>query len=342
MTILGQRPHRAEPAAAAADAQQVRFRLPGPGDIPESRGCAWAIASPNRCWCTRSMKGAAAARPGRRTARRGAAAQGHRAALPARAVGRTAATREPGAGAGAGAGPAGGRRTHQRARRVGAGIGAGPVRGTAARMVASPACSSATTWRWSTGWPTTSRCCATACVQEIGPRDAVLRNPQTEYTQRLVAAVPVPDPAEQRRRREAAAGLFESFRRAQPAQAGSLGSSPAGATCSSASSTARRYGVSPPGGGPITASMSCSLHDGVAVQRLDQRAREPRRDRRHQADPPTRDASASATAAPGSSVGAARRPRRRSASSRRIRGHRDRRCPSCGTSSTGAVAASVR
>jgi peptide/nickel transport system ATP-binding protein len=46
-------------------------------------------------------------------------------------------------------------------------------------------------------------------VQEMGPRDEILRNPQTEYTQRLVAAVPVPDPAEQRRRREATAGLFE-------------------------------------------------------------------------------------------------------------------------------------
>jgi peptide/nickel transport system ATP-binding protein len=46
-------------------------------------------------------------------------------------------------------------------------------------------------------------------LQEMGPRDEILRNPQTEYTQRLVAAVPVPDPAEQRRRREATAGLFE-------------------------------------------------------------------------------------------------------------------------------------
>ncbi len=46
-------------------------------------------------------------------------------------------------------------------------------------------------------------------LQEIGTRDEVLRNPQTDYTRRLVAAVPVPDPAEQRRRRAASAGLFE-------------------------------------------------------------------------------------------------------------------------------------
>ncbi|MFI9506027.1 ABC transporter ATP-binding protein [Nocardia sp. NPDC052566] len=45
-------------------------------------------------------------------------------------------------------------------------------------------------------------------VVEQGDRDRILRNPQEEYTKRLVAAVPVPDPAEQRRRREAAAGLF--------------------------------------------------------------------------------------------------------------------------------------
>ena len=38
---------------------------------------------------------------------------------------------------------------------------------------------------------------------------AGLRNPQTEYTQRLVAAAPAPDPEEQRRRREASAGLFD-------------------------------------------------------------------------------------------------------------------------------------
>jgi peptide/nickel transport system ATP-binding protein len=38
---------------------------------------------------------------------------------------------------------------------------------------------------------------------ELGDRDQILRNPQDPYTQRLLAAVPVPDPAEQKRRREA-------------------------------------------------------------------------------------------------------------------------------------------
>jgi peptide/nickel transport system ATP-binding protein len=40
-------------------------------------------------------------------------------------------------------------------------------------------------------------------IVELGPRDQIVRNPQHEYTRRLVSAVPVPDPAEQRRRREA-------------------------------------------------------------------------------------------------------------------------------------------
>ena len=37
---------------------------------------------------------------------------------------------------------------------------------------------------------------------EIGPREQVLGSPREAYTQRLIAAVPVPDPEEQRRRRE--------------------------------------------------------------------------------------------------------------------------------------------
>lgn len=38
---------------------------------------------------------------------------------------------------------------------------------------------------------------------EVGTRDQILKNPQDPYTQRLIAAVPIPDPAEQKKRREA-------------------------------------------------------------------------------------------------------------------------------------------
>ena len=38
---------------------------------------------------------------------------------------------------------------------------------------------------------------------EVGDRDQILKNPQNDYTKRLISAVPVPNPAEQRIRREA-------------------------------------------------------------------------------------------------------------------------------------------
>jgi peptide/nickel transport system ATP-binding protein len=43
---------------------------------------------------------------------------------------------------------------------------------------------------------------------EVGPRDQILNRPQELYTKALLAAVPVPDPAEQKKRREARAKLL--------------------------------------------------------------------------------------------------------------------------------------
>jgi peptide/nickel transport system ATP-binding protein len=39
-------------------------------------------------------------------------------------------------------------------------------------------------------------------IIEQGTKNEILRNPQQEYTKRLIAAVPVPDPVEQAKRRE--------------------------------------------------------------------------------------------------------------------------------------------
>ncbi len=44
---------------------------------------------------------------------------------------------------------------------------------------------------------------------EVGERDAILRNPREDYTKRLLAAVPVPNPAEQKLRREVRDRLLE-------------------------------------------------------------------------------------------------------------------------------------
>jgi peptide/nickel transport system ATP-binding protein len=40
-------------------------------------------------------------------------------------------------------------------------------------------------------------------IVEQGTKDQILRNPQVDYTRKLIAAVPVPDPEEQELRRNA-------------------------------------------------------------------------------------------------------------------------------------------
>ena len=45
-------------------------------------------------------------------------------------------------------------------------------------------------------------------INTLGTRDQILRNPQEAYTQRLLAAVPLPDPEKQRERRELRAQLL--------------------------------------------------------------------------------------------------------------------------------------
>ncbi len=53
-------------------------------------------------------------------------------------------------------------------------------------------------------------------IVEQGTRDQILRNPQEPYTQRLLAAVPLPDPEKQRERRELRAQLLSGARLSGP------------------------------------------------------------------------------------------------------------------------------
>ncbi|MDQ7994000.1 MAG: ABC transporter ATP-binding protein, partial [Propionicimonas sp.] len=45
---------------------------------------------------------------------------------------------------------------------------------------------------------------------EVGPTAEIVSNPQHPYTQRLLSAVPVPDPVEQKKRRELRDAIIES------------------------------------------------------------------------------------------------------------------------------------
>ncbi|MFI2753460.1 ABC transporter ATP-binding protein [Cellulomonas sp. P22] len=58
---------------------------------------------------------------------------------------------------------------------------------------------------------------------EVGSRDQILRDPRDDYTKRLLAAVPVPDPAEQKLRRETRDRLLEEAAADLAARDGQLG-----------------------------------------------------------------------------------------------------------------------
>jgi len=47
---------------------------------------------------------------------------------------------------------------------------------------------------------------------EFGPTAEIVNSPQHPYTQRLLSAVPVPDPAEQKKRRELRDAIIEKER----------------------------------------------------------------------------------------------------------------------------------
>ena len=187
---------------------EVRVRVPGSGDIAESRGCAWASASPNRFWCTRWC----AARELRdRVAE----------LLDAVRLPKDTAERYPHELSG------GQRQRASLARALALGpdllVADEPTSALDVSVQASVLDLFEELQReWAFACLFISHDLAVVdrladdvavlrngVLQEMGPRDQILRNPQTEYTQRLVAAVPVPDPEEQRRRREASAGLFD-------------------------------------------------------------------------------------------------------------------------------------
>ena len=61
---------------------------------------------------------------------------------------------------------------------------------------------------------------------EQGHRDQILRDPRHDYTRRLLAAVPVPDPAEQRLRRERATAADQTAGRDHGGRPSASGGSP--------------------------------------------------------------------------------------------------------------------
>ena len=141
-----------------------------------------------------------AAHAGGRAARAGRPLPRALQPLPARVLRRPAAADRdrPGAGAAAEAGDL--RRAGLGPRRLDPGADRQPARRPPGRVRASPTSSSPTTSASSATSPTGSRSCTTARSSR-GDADQVCERPRDDYTKKLLAAVPIPDPRESRARR---------------------------------------------------------------------------------------------------------------------------------------------
>jgi peptide/nickel transport system ATP-binding protein len=78
---------------------------------------------------------------------------------------------------------------------------------------------------------------------EVGSRDTILRNPQQDYTKRLLAAVPVPNPAEQKVRREVRDRLLEQAAAELAARDSEIGHQDAVAESDAAEEQVKDYDV---------------------------------------------------------------------------------------------------
>jgi len=78
---------------------------------------------------------------------------------------------------------------------------------------------------------------------EVGERDTILRNPQQDYTKRLLAAVPVPNPAEQKVRREVRDRLLEQAAAELAARDSEIGHQDAVAESDAAEEQVKDYDV---------------------------------------------------------------------------------------------------